>query len=77
MRLIFTVVISIHFPLTHARAHTYIQRYTDTEKKQKAQESTTTVLLITARNKHCVLPFVLVALGAVARVNQVIYTFIA
>ena len=39
--------------------------------------STTIVLLTIAKNKHCVIPFVLVALGAVARVNQVIYTFIA
>ena len=30
-------------------------------------------MLTIAKNKHCVLPFVLVALGAVARVNQVIY----
>ena len=44
---------------------------------RQAQESTTIVLLTIAKNKHCVLPFVLVALGAVARVNQVISIHIA
>ena len=34
------------------------------------------VSLTIAKNKHCVIPFVLVALGAVASVNQVIYSFI-
>ena len=44
---------------------------------RQAQESTTIVLLTIAKNKHCVIPFVLVAIGAVARINQVIYIFIA
>ena len=37
-----------------------------------AQEPTNFVLLTFAKTKHCYIPFVYVALGAVARVNQVI-----
>ena len=39
---------------------------------RQAQEPTIFVLLTIAKNKHCVIHFVLVALGAVARVNEVI-----
>ena len=39
---------------------------------RQAQEQITFVLFIFATNKHCI-PFVLVTLGAVARVNQVIF----
>ena len=39
---------------------------------RQAQEPTTIVLLITAKNKHCFILYVHVALGAVARINWVI-----
>ena len=48
----------------------------DQSAGRQAQEQTTCVLFIYVKNKHCV-PFLYVTLGAVARVNQVIYIFIA